>query len=426
MHKKIKMVKETTKITYDGNNILDETRDYNPDQEKKVEPSIKKLYENCINLNWSLEIDKKIGEGGLGEVWKGHIVGGHDDHEVAIKISKRGKNTLDNLRKEAHITGQLKHDDICQVLLYEENEGMGMIIMDYIEGRDLSKIIERHTKLGLRLPQKFSAFISWVCCEALKYAHKARVHDENGREVIGVLHRDISPGNIIINNHGYPKLLDFGIGILSSDLEDPKISTQMAGKLGFMAPEIIDPKIIEGEKIDKKIDIYSLGMTMDYLARGKNPLLEYAKKRPDKLETLVKFKEFLKKGISPLEEECYGLDEEYLKIIKKATKRERKERYHSASQMKEDLRKYLYEGGYGPDRDRLKLYLDLIYTAGLQRYLSALKNGEKDIKIPTDFKNRIEHAKKSMRYLVRNEKFCLETLKNGSYKTEESGYLEIY
>lgn len=397
-------------------------------EETKKEDSKKKLEGFFIDLKFGLEFHEKIGDGGLGEVWRGHIVGGHDDHEVAIKVSKREKNSLDSLRKEAHIAGQLKHDDIGQILLYEEipKEERGIIIMDYIRGRDLSKIIERHAKLGLRMPQKFSAFISWVCCETLKYAHKARVYDEEGREVIGVLHRDISPGNIIINNLGYPKLLDFGIGILSSDLEDPNINTQIAGKLGFIAPEILQPEIIERKKIDQRIDIYGLGMVMDYLARGKNPLLEVVKKSLGKLELIAEIKETLKKGIKPLEEDADGMDEEYAKIIKKAIKINRKERYSSAFHMKEDLRKYLFDKGYGPDRDRLKSYIELIYTTGLQRYLNALKEGENNIKIPVDLKNKIEHSKNLMPYMIKNGKFCLETLKDAGYKTEEPGYLPIY
>ncbi|MEK6872823.1 MAG: serine/threonine-protein kinase [Nanoarchaeota archaeon] len=405
---------------------FEKTREYKELYEETKKESKKKLEGTFIDLKLGLEFHEKIGEGGLGEVWRGDIVGGHDNHEVAIKVSKREKDSLNSLRKEAHIAGQLKHDDIGQILLYEENEERGMIIMDYIKGRNLLKIIERHTKLGLRMPQKFSAFISLVCCETLKYAHKARVYDEKGREVIGVLHRDISPGNIIINNLGYPKLLDFGIGILSSDLEDPNISTQIAGKLGFIAPEILEPEIIERKKIDQRIDIYGLGMVMDYLARGKNPLLEVVKKSSGKLEAMIEIKETLKKGIKLLEEDTDGMDEEYVKIIKKATKINRKERYSSAFHMKEDLRRYLFDKGYGPDRDRLKSYIELIYTTGLQRYLNALKKGENNIKIPIDFKNKIEHAKNLMPYMIKNGKFCLETLKDARYKTEELGYLEIY
>ncbi len=405
----------------------EETRVYNVVHGESKNNGLKKRLEGThTNLKWGLEFHEKIGEGGLGEVWRGHIVAGHDIHEIAIKVSKREKDSLNSLRKEAHIAGQLKHDDIGQILLYEEIKERGMIIMDYITGKDLSKIIERHTDLGLRMPQKFSAFISWVCCETLRYAHQAKVYDEKGRNVIGVLHRDISPGNIIINNFGSPKLLDFGIGILSSDLEDSNINTQIAGKLGFIAPEILDPEIIERKKIDQRIDIYGLGMVMDYLARGKNPLLEAVKQSSGKLEAIVEIKEILKKGIRPLEKDAEGINEEYAKIIKKAIKINRKDRYSSAFNMKEDIRKYLFDGGYGPDRDRLKKYIDLIYTTGLLRYLNALKEGENNIKIPIELRNKIEHAKNLMPYMVKNGKFCLETLKDAGYKTKEPGYLEIY
>ncbi|MEK6830860.1 MAG: serine/threonine-protein kinase, partial [Nanoarchaeota archaeon] len=371
----------------------------------------------CINLNLALEFNEKIGEGGLGEVYRGHIVGGSYNNEVAIKVSKRDKKSLENLRREAYISGQLKHDDLVKILHYEENEKGGMIIMDYINGNDLSKIVDRHKKLGLRLPQRFSAFITWVCCEALKYAHTARVHDEDGKEVIGLVHRDISPGNIIVNNVGYPKIVDFGIGLLSSDLNNPNTSRQIAGKLGFMAPEILNPEIIKGKAIDQRIDIYSLGMVMDYLVRGKNPLLETVKQSSGKVEALAEVKESLKRGIKPLEEDVDGLDEDFVEIIKKATSIYRKERYQSAFHMKEDLRAYLFDKGYGPDRDRLKLYLELIYTTGMLRYLTALKNKENDIKIPTDFENKLKKAKELAGYMVRDGKFCLETLKNAGYNT---------
>jgi len=382
----------------------------------------KELEASYFKPDWGIEFHEKIGEGGLGEVWKGYLIGKYDRQEIAIKVSKRFD--LSSLRKEAHIAGQLKHDDIGKIFLYDENNGRGMIIMEYIRGNDLAKIVDRHKKLGLRMPQKFSAFIVWVCCEALKYAHKARVYDELGKEIIGVLHRDISPGNIIVNNNGYTKIVDFGIGILSSDLLNHNIREQIAGKIGFIAPEILEPELIKGEFIDQKVDIYSLGMVADYLARGKNPLIEKITDSQYKHEAVAESKDILKKGFIPLNEDALGIDEEYYKIVKKATEIDRKKRYCSAFEMKEDLKEYLYKE-YGPDRDRLRLYIDLIYSPGIIRCLEDIKS-KNNAEISLMLKNKIEEAKNLMPYMVRNGKLCLETVKGSGYETEEEGYLAIY
>ncbi len=401
--------------------IIEQTLDYHERNETK-----KNLEGSLVKLDWSLEFREKIGEGGLGEVWKGFLVGDYDVREVAIKVSKRERSSLVSLRREAHIAGQLKHEDIGKIILYEENEDNGMIIMDYIEGKDLGKILNWHKKLGLRFPKKFAAYITWSCCEALKYAHNNRVYDEDGKEVIGVLHRDISPGNIIINKQGYPKVIDFGIGILPSDLENPEIMKQIAGKIGFIAPEILEQNLLMGEKIDRRVDIYGLGMVMDYLVRGNNPLVEAIKKNNNKNLTYSGFEGILDNIAKTLTEEVDGIDEVYSKIVEKSTKRDRKERYHSAFEMKEDLRKYLFERGYGPDKDRLSIYLDLINTPGLSRHLKSIGNRETNIKIPTELRNKFDLAKEMMPYMVREGKFCLEILKESDYKTEEPGYLPVY
>lgn len=377
-----------------------------------------------FKLDAGLEFHEKIGEGGLGEVWRGYLVGRNDKKEVAIKVSK--KTNLEHLRREAHIAGQLKHDDIGEILLYEEHNEKGMIIMEYIDGRNLLKIMDKHKKLGLRMPQKFTAFISRVCCDALKYAHNIKVYDETrNKEVIGVIHMDISPANIIINNNGSPKLVDFGLGITSLDLDDHIIRNEIAGKIGFMAPEIINRESIKGGKIDHRVDIYGLGITMDYLIRGRVPLIEKIAKL-GKIESIVNIQEALKTDFKPLKEDGYCVDEKFSNIIEKATKIDRKKRYRSAFEMKEDIRRYLFGDGLGTDRDRLKFYLDLIYTPGMITYLEKFKNGETNIEFPSTFKNKVERIKKLMPYMVRNGKFCLETLKDSGYKTEEPGYLPIY
>lgn len=344
--------------------LLEKTSIYAASNDNELKIFDINLSGKTLYHNFKIDICEKIGSGATAEVYRGKKITGIEKI-VAIKFSNRKKESLENLRTEANLSAKLKHDYIVSIDSYYEHDERGIIIMDFVEGDNLSKILNDHKNLELRFPEKFAGLIGWLCCEALEYAHNT-----------GVIHRDISLKNIMISSeNGSPKILDFGIGILSS--ENRYVLEQMVGTIGFIAPEII-----EGKKVDKRADIYSLGNVLDFMVRGVNPYLEkIIENKPSEI-----IKKMLESYVdySPLKN-IESIDKEFSDIVEKAVKPNPDDRYQSASEMLNDLTKYLYQKDqYGPTRPVLKLYLDII--------------------------KKIQEAKSKMPYLIRDGKLSLKSL----------------
>ena len=195
----------------------------------------------------------KIGEGGMGSVFLGEHrklnrkVAIKSLHDVLInneEIKKRFQN-------EAEAMAKLQHENIVNLLDFEENEKGLFLIMEYVDGIPLDELLKANS-----IPHDQSLGIIRAILEGLKYAHKK-----------DIVHRDIKPSNILIDGENMsPKILDFGIAkMLGSDHSMTKTGTQM-GTVYFMSPEQV-----RGEKIDQRSDIYSVGVTLFQLINGSNP-----------------------------------------------------------------------------------------------------------------------------------------------------------
>ncbi|MBU0957227.1 MAG: serine/threonine protein kinase [Nanoarchaeota archaeon] len=391
-------------------NEIDKTLAFDPGNDNPEEDS--GWGGESIKLDWSLEVGKEIGRGAMGSVHRGNLVSGGVVKDVAVKVSNREDDSRGNLRREAAIASQLSNGYIAAVYGYLEHEGRGAVVMEYVDGWDLASIMDRHKKLGLRFPQKFTGAIGWLACEALRYAHNAVVVDESSNAVVGAIHRDISPRNLMVDRlQGNPKIVDFGTGILATDT--PEIIGQMGGTLGYVAYEAL-----KGEEIDHRVDIYSLGMVMDSLVRGDNAFLRTVPRGSKPMEAIRVILEAQERGVSPLED-LAGIDPEFAGIVGKATVQNRDRRYGSAEEMLGNLTTYLYEQGeYGPTRPTLKQYLDIAFDPELPRHLRAVREGVEG-GTSERFKKRVEEAKSRMSYMVRGGKFCLESLE------DEGGYVAI-
>ncbi|MCR5795349.1 MAG: serine/threonine protein kinase [Solobacterium sp.] len=199
-------------------------------------------------LNNTYEIQEFIGSGGMSTVFRArHIRLGID---VAVKSVR--KNQTVNLLAEVNILTRLNHPNLVRVIDIFEDERLLYIVMDYVEGENLQCLIDR-VKV---VPE--SQVMEWfkTMADALRYLHTRRPP---------IIYRDMKPANIILQKDGILKLIDFGIAreykpAASGD-------TTYVGTNGFAAPEQFGRA-----QTDARTDIYSLGMTMYYLATGKSPL----------------------------------------------------------------------------------------------------------------------------------------------------------
>lgn len=223
-------------------------------------------------------LEKEIGRGGMGAVYRAERVDGEFEQTVAIKLIKRGMDTdliLRRFRRERQILASLNHPNIAYFLGGGSTEdGLPYFVMEYIRGLPLYKYCNSH-----RLDTRERLIIFRQVCWAVAAAHE-----------IKVIHRDLKPANIMVKDDGKPKLLDFGIAkMLDPDLsmtEGEPTATQMRA----MTPEYASPEQIEGEEIGAASDIYSLGVILYELISGHRPY-QLRRKVPDEVARVIKGEE---------------------------------------------------------------------------------------------------------------------------------------
>ncbi len=252
----------------------------------------------------------KIGEGASSVVYAAHDV--KIGRDVAIKKIRIGTSTAPRVLREMRTIATLSHPGIVVMYDFEETPSYYYIIMEYLDGITLRKVLKEQGKVTV--PQAVN--IANQVCEALEYAHS--------REIV---HRDIKPENIMILNNGQVKLMDFGIAqLISRDDRERKI----VGTLGYMSPEQIT-----GRYVDETSDIFSLGIVLYEILTGKNPLFSGALK-----ETAMRILTSTPLGPSSINS---SIPEALDALILKAMAKDPEGRFHSAKELGAKLREFQQE-----------------------------------------------------------------------------------
>ncbi len=198
---------------------------------------------------------EKIGEGGMGEVWKAHD--DHLDRDVAVKVLAHGAlddtATRERFRREAHVLSRLSHPGVATIYDFAAQDGVDFLVMEYVPGGTLQSRL-REGPVGLAELVRLGVEVG----EALEDAH--------GR---GFLHRDLKPANVVLTSTGKAKLLDFGIARLLQDVQAATALTQpgtVLGSLPYMAPEQM-----LGDTEDVRTDVYAFGVMLFEMATGRRP-----------------------------------------------------------------------------------------------------------------------------------------------------------
>jgi serine/threonine-protein kinase len=212
------------------------------------------------------ELIERVGVGGMAEVFKARMVGpvGFQKLVALKRILQDLTSDQDFLHRfidEARLTARLQHPNVCQVLDFGEDSGRYYITMEYIEGLDLSKTLMALDRRGDLLPPDLCLAITAGVLRGLGHAHGAT--DEQGRR-LGLVHRDVSPQNVLLSINGDIKLGDFGVAKANAMVRRARTMENIAlGKLAYMAPEQR-----RGEAVDERTDVYGTGILLAEMLQG--------------------------------------------------------------------------------------------------------------------------------------------------------------
>lgn len=217
----------------------------------------------AIDMSWAgksigrYKARSLLGHGGMGVVWRAH-----DDslrRDVALKIlshtrdqKKKAGLNLDLFMQEARAVAKLQHPSVVSIFEVNEDQGHVFLSLELMEGGTLKEYVDKHGKIE---PRKLFAWMVGPT-RALALAHRR-----------GVIHRDIKPGNLMLDDHGHLKLMDFGLADVTDEEVSEKLRGKAVGSLGWVAPETA-----RGKPTTAQSDLYSMGLVMVYAMTGK-PLI---------------------------------------------------------------------------------------------------------------------------------------------------------
>jgi serine/threonine protein kinase len=317
---------------------------------------------------------QRVSVGGMAEVFKALPQGAtRIDQIIAIK------RILPNIAEdsefigmfidEARLAGQLTHPNICRIYELGRVGADHYIAMQFLWGRDLLKVMNRFKKAGQPMPPPMASFIMARAGAALHYAHTK--HDQNG-EPLHIIHRDVSPQNIIVGYSGQVKLIDFGVARAASQSQKTQAGI-LKGKFGYMSPEMI-----RGLPVDHRSDVFAMGICLHEALTGSR--LFYGESDFATLE-LVRDARVL-----PPSAKVPGIPEALDAIVLRALARDVDDRYRSAAELEAaldgfianhypsygeadvgDMMRQAFAPEVGREKERLAVFSDMLQHGQLVR-----------------------------------------------------------
>jgi serine/threonine protein kinase/Flp pilus assembly protein TadD len=257
------------------------------------------------------EIIEELGKGGMGKVYR--VLDKKIEEEVALKLLNpeiaSDQKIIDRFKNELKFARKIRHKNVCQMFDLGEAEGTHYITMEYVPGEDLRSFIRRSRQLTVGT----AVIIARQVCEGLSEAHRQ-----------GVVHRDLKPGNVMIDKEGNARIMDFGIAR----------STEAKGitRIGVMigTPEYMSPEQVEGKETDHRSDIYSLGVILFEMLTGRLP---FEGETP--LSVALKHKSEMPKDPRELDPQ---IPMNLSLLILKCMEKEKEKRYQNADELLLELR----------------------------------------------------------------------------------------
>ncbi len=268
------------------------------------------------------QILKPLAKGGMAEVFLARTIGikGFERHLVLkfIRVEHNANpTTVKMLLDEARLVASLHHRNIVQVHDVGQDGEQYFFAMEYVHGEDARALLRKVKDSKTQLPFQHILTVITAAAAGLHYAHEQKGHD---RKNLGIVHRDISPGNILLSFDGGVKVVDFGIAKTDKQVENTRAG-EMKGKVGYMSPEQC-----KALPLDRRTDIYMLGIVMYELCTVRRLF-----KGENRFETM---QQIVEGNIAPPSRYRKDLPDELERIIMKALATDPEERYQTADDLR--------------------------------------------------------------------------------------------
>jgi eukaryotic-like serine/threonine-protein kinase len=275
---------------------------------------------------------------------------------------------------EARIAGQLHHPNIVRLYELGRLDGSTFIAMEWVEGIDLRKVLHKEQERQASIPPGIAAWVIARLCEALQHAHQRAGPDG---QPLGIVHRDVSPQNVMVTYRGDVKLVDFGIAKATAWMGRSKPGV-IKGKFLYLAPEQLTQ-----DKLDHRADLFALGTLLYEITVGKSPF--------QRQTTEAVIYSIRREDPEPPAAVLHGYPPKLSRIVMRCLEKDRERRYQSADEVREaldsfiqleapttqdDLRHYL-AGLFGDENERTSVYVPPNAQTNAQAARPALMSPEK-------------------------------------------------
>ncbi|MBM4292125.1 MAG: serine/threonine protein kinase [Deltaproteobacteria bacterium] len=276
-------------------------------------------------------IISKLDSGGMAEVWKGKATSMRGFEKlVAIKrvladLAKK-ENFIKMFLDEARLSLHLNHANVVQTFDLGSSDDAYFIVMEWVDGINLKGVLESLKLNGAKVPLEQALFISIEVCKGLYHAHRRRTPDG---EPLHIVHRDVSPPNVLISREGEVKLVDFGLAKAATQAFSTD-QGMVKGKFSYLSPEAA-----WGKPVDERADIFAVGAVLWEMLAGRK-LFEGKSNK----ETVLMVREA---HVPHLNAYSPYVDDELMRLIRRALAQNPEERYSTAKELAQDLSRYLYK-----------------------------------------------------------------------------------
>ena len=307
------------------------------------------------------QLVERLAVGGMAELFLADVQGDHGFNKRVVI-----KRILPQLAADPHftamfiaeakITARLMHPKIAQTHRLGRHEGALYIEMEYVDGLDVLAMLRECAHRRVRLPAEVSVFILKEVLDGLDFAH--RLTDDAGQP-LNIVHRDISPSNVLVSRRGSVKLVDFGIAQAAASEVQTKAGT-LKGKYGYMSPEQV-----MGAGVSSLSDLFSVGVVLSEMLMGRRLFAA-----PNELDVLLMVRDV---NLGRLERYGGHVPADLEVLLRRALKKDPAERFTSAAEMRDALDEWLFQSRLRVGPGRLGELVESLYEDAHRRRRTSME-----------------------------------------------------